>query len=126
MASYDSPGGVSNPMPGLQGMDRAQTAPGSPSPGALPDTDSAGTGPEAGTVGNSAFVVPNFGSLVNGDRVDVSPADVLVSSQAASYGPSPDPLTGVGAALGSTGAGEGHAAGPPHPTAGVGLDGVQP
>jgi hypothetical protein len=117
MASYDSPGGVSNPMPGLQGVDRAQTAPGTPSPGAVPDTDSAGTGAEAGTHGNSAFVVPNYGSLVNGDRVDVSPADVLVSTQELSYGPARDPLTGIGAELGDTGAGHGSVQGAGNPNA---------
>ena len=125
MASYDSPG-YQNAMPGIGARDTWQTAPGSLSPGAMPDTDSAGMGPEAGTVGNSAFIVPNFGSLVNGDRVTVSPLDTGVSSQADSYGSAPDPLTGIGAELGQTGSGMGKVSSPGNPTAGVGLDGVQP
>jgi hypothetical protein len=115
MASYDSPG-FAEQLPGLVfGRDPAMTAPGSSSPGAIPDTDSAGVSAEAGTVGNSALVVPNFGSVVNGDRVTVSPDDVLVSTQALSYGPAVDPLTGIGAALGDTGAGSGHVQAPGNP-----------
>lgn len=116
MASYDSPGGVSNPMPGLQGVDRLLAAPGTPTVGAG-DTDSASMAAEAGTHGNSAFVVNPYGSLVTGDRVEVGPSDVLVSSQVASYGPTPDPLTGIGGQLGHTGAGEGHVAAVGNPNA---------
>jgi hypothetical protein len=59
-------------------------------------------------VGNSAVVVPVSTSLVNADRVNVGPADTLAGQQAAAYGPDRDPLTGIGAALGQTGAGMGH------------------
>jgi hypothetical protein len=105
MASYDQPGFQDRTPAGP--VVQSTGAPGSPSAGAVPDTDSA-AGVEGGTIGSSAVVTPPGGSLVNADRVEVSPADVLVSSQALSYGPARDPLTGVGAELGQTGAGAGH------------------
>jgi hypothetical protein len=117
MGTYDSPGGDYVQMPGIPDRQGMMTAPGTPSPGAMPDTDSAGTGAEAGTVGNSAFVVPSGGSLINGDRVQVSPVDVLVSTQAVSYGPQEDPLSGIGAELGQTGAGGGTVVTSQHPNA---------
>ena len=107
MSGYERPG-FTEMLPGLNfSHDAGMTAPGTPSPGALPDTDSAGTGPEAGTTVTSALVVPNFGSVVNGVRAPVAPTDVLVTSQVVSYGGQPDPLTGLGAEAGDTSAGSG-------------------
>lgn len=120
MASYDSPGFQDRTPAGA--VTQSTGAPGTPSPG-MADTDSAGAGLQAGTIGNSALITPYGGSLVNADRVTVDPSDVLVSTQADSYGPNRDPLTGIGADLGQTGAGQGTVNTPPHPTAGVGLPG---
>jgi hypothetical protein len=115
MASYDS-SGFQDMTPAGPVIEFTGAA-GSPTLGALPDTDSAGAAAELGTIGSSAFVVPNFGSLVNGVRVNISPSDSLVSSQAGVYGAAADPLTGIGSELGSSGAGEGAVAGPRHPNA---------
>ena len=104
MASYDSPGWVDRTPGGpvVQGTG----APGS-APGPFPATDSVPGSLAAGTSPTSAVVTPYAGSLVNADRVPVGPRDTLAGSQADQYGPSPDPLTGIGAELGQTGAGMG-------------------
>ena len=109
MASYDSPG-HRDPIPGypdFQSHDSGMTAPGSPSLG-MGDTDSASASLKAGTVGSTAVITPVGGSLVNADVVQVSPVDAVATGQADSYGPSRDPLNGVGSDLGQTGAGMGH------------------
>lgn len=121
MAGYDSPGFVS-PIPGNPDYVASSTgAPGSAS--AQPDTDSVSGDLARGTVGYSAVVTVPGASLVNADRVQVSPVDASTGSQADMYGPSPDPMIGIGAALGETGAGMGAVRGPSHPNS---VNGGQP
>lgn len=106
MGSYDSPGFVDRTPGGV--VVESTGAPGTASVGAGGDTDAAGASLQTGTVGNSALITPYGGSLINADRVEVSPADALVGSQADSYGPNKDPLTGIGSDLGQAGAGMGN------------------
>jgi hypothetical protein len=117
IASYDSPGFVDRTPAGV--VTESTGAPGSPS-AAYPATDSIPDSLSGGTIDNNAVVVPSGASLVNADRVTVGPADTLVGAEASAYGPSPDPLTGIGADLGQTGAGMGHVRGPSHPNAHAG------
>ena len=66
----------------------------------------------------TVLITPYGGSLINADRVQVSPADVLVSTQADQLAPGGggDRLTGLdGSFLGQTGSGMGHVHGPSHP-----------
>jgi hypothetical protein len=117
MASYDSPGFVDRTPAGV--VVQQTGAPGS-APAANPATDPIPGSLSGGTIGNHAVVVPVSGSLVNADRVTVGSSDTLVGSEAYAYGPNQDPLTGIGADLGQTGAGMGHVTGPAHPNAHAG------
>lgn len=104
MASYDSPGfqdrTPAGPVPRMTGASGS-------SPGPYPATDSVPDSLSGGTIGNQAVVVPSGASVVNADRVTVGPSDTLVGAEAYAYGPDRDPLTGIGADLGQTGAGMG-------------------
>ena len=117
MGSYDSPGFQDKTPFGP--VNEHTGAPGS-SPRPYPGTDSIPDSLSSGTSMTSAVVTPAGGSLVNADRVDVSPSDTLVGAEASTYGPAKDPLTGIGAELGQTGAGMGHAGQVQHPNAGGG------
>jgi hypothetical protein len=118
MARNDQPG-FSAPTPNApNGFDAhygAMTAPGS-QVGGVPDTYvSAPDSLEAGTTADSAVITPPGASLVNAARVPVGQLDTLTGNQAQAYGTSPDPLTGIGAELGQTGAGAGHVVGNTYP-----------
>ena len=104
MASYDSPGFMDKTPYGP--VSETTGAPGS-QPGPYPATDSVPDSLSAGTLGANAVVTPPGGSLVNADRVEVHPWDTLAGTQAKVYSSAQDPLTGIGAALGQTGAGMG-------------------
>jgi hypothetical protein len=114
MAGYDSPGWVDR-TPGGPVNTQAFTGAGS-SPPEPPDTSGAlGDRVQRGTVGNSAVISVPGASLANADIVTVGPRDTLIPSEAQSYGGGPDPLTGIGAELGQTGAGAGSAGHFAHP-----------
>ncbi len=111
MSSYDQPGFRPPTVWAPGGFDAhgdAMTALGSVLP-PMPDTSAPLSDRiEQGTLGSSAVITPVGGSLVNADIVPVGPLDTLVPAEAATYGATPDPLTGIGSELGLTGAGSGH------------------
>jgi len=105
VARYDSPGGVSNPMPGLQGVDRAQTAPGSE-----------GVRPEATAGAVVGSVMPR--SVMYAPSTPIAEVQVLSGDTCAFSDDRPihqSDLLPQATAASSTGAGDGRVRGPSHP-----------
>lgn len=110
MASYDSPG-FADKLPGGGIVPQGSGAPGTQPPGAGIDAGQGGVEVETGT---PVMVNIPGASLVNSDLAHVGPNDTLVPSEVQMYGPMPDPMTGIGAELGQSGAGLGNVITPHH------------